>query len=224
MAHGVEPAGVSQRLRECTQREERERELQHETDPKRYTRTRRYGEAWNGRPFIGRAFSGWRGFGAIHIQSPDTVDTMTLLGFIATHAAALSLSGAFGAADTLMHHLAPATFRCSFPNGVSADMRGASVKTEVLSERFELVFDQIDGAKGTGRLIGNQGGGDVVVVASPEVTMILETVAAGAIQVTAIYSARRPDGAYKAVHSRHTAVFGGEPLPSQYYGSCRKLE
>jgi hypothetical protein len=103
-------------------------------------------------------------------------------------------------------------------------MRGVSVKTEALSDSFELVFDQVDGEKGTGRLIGNLGGSDVVVFTSPDVTMILERVTTGAFQVTAIYSARRPDGTFKAVHSRHTPVFGGEPLPSQYYGSCRKFE
>lgn len=102
-------------------------------------------------------------------------------------------------------------------------MRPTIAKTEIGRERFDLVFDQIDRDKGTGRIIGNQGGGDVLVVAAREAMTLLERTAAGVFQVTVIYSARNADGSYKAVHSRHTVGVGGEPIPSQYYGSCMSL-
>ncbi len=115
------------------------------------------------------------------------------------------------------------TFRCAFTQSASADFRSVPPKVALRKESFELVFDQVDYEKGTGRMIGNVGGTDIVVVSSPEVTTLLERVGSGALQITVIYRARTPDGTYKAVHSRHTVSSSGEPIPSQYYGVCREL-
>ena len=118
---------------------------------------------------------------------------------------------------------APLTFRCSFPVNANADMRQAPAKVAIARDAFELVFDQVNPVKGTGRMIGNNGGVDVIVIDATEVITILERTPSGVVQLTAIYSARQQDGTFKAVHSRHSAAFGGEPIPSQYYGSCKSL-
>jgi hypothetical protein len=102
-------------------------------------------------------------------------------------------------------------------------MRAEPAVTTTQRERFELIFDQVDAQKGTGRLIGNFGGSNVTVLAADEAITILEPVSTGIVQITVIYAARAGDGTFKAVHSRHTSVPGGEPLPSQYYGTCRAL-
>jgi hypothetical protein len=85
------------------------------------------------------------------------------------------------------------------------------------------VFDQIDSRAGTGRLIANQGGADVTVISATEAITVLEPLGSGLLHMTAIFLAQTRDGHFKAVHSRHTAFFGGVPVPSQYYGSCRAL-
>ena len=115
------------------------------------------------------------------------------------------------------------TFRCAFPVNARADMRTDVPQPTVARETFELTFDQIDRRAGTGRMIGNQGGSDVSVVEAPEGITIIEVLGSGYLQVTAIYTAETKDGRFKAVHSRHSAALGGEPVPSQYYGSCAGL-
>jgi hypothetical protein len=115
------------------------------------------------------------------------------------------------------------TFRCSFEVMASADMRSASPEVSVRRESFELVFDQINVEAGTGRMIGNQGGEDVRVIGTTEGITIIEVLGSGFLQVTVIYLAQNADRRFRAVHSRHTALFGGEPVPSQYYGSCAAM-
>ncbi len=118
---------------------------------------------------------------------------------------------------------ATTTFRCAFTVNVATEMRGDSPRPTISRDTFELVFDQVDASKGSGRMVGNQGGADVSVIAADEVITLLEPLGSGAIQMTVIYLAQDSEGRFKAVHSRHTVAPGGNPIPSQYYGSCRAL-
>ena len=115
------------------------------------------------------------------------------------------------------------TFRCSFVSSVSADMDKDTPRPAVSRDTLELVFDQLDHRAGTGRLIGNHGGSDVNVMSAREAVTILEPLGSGVMHVTVIYLGQTTDGRFKAVHSRHTALPGGQPFPSQFYGSCRPL-
>lgn len=115
------------------------------------------------------------------------------------------------------------TFRCTFTQSARAIMDRDTPKVESGLEKLELTFDQIDPVKGTGRLIGNAGGADVTVISGSEKTTLLEATPNGTIQVTVIYMSQRSDGAFKSVHSRHTAAPGGVPMASQMYGSCLAL-
>ena len=119
---------------------------------------------------------------------------------------------------------AASTYRCAFPVNASVDMRASPLKPVVSQGPFDLIFDQVDVQKGTGRLIGNQGGEDVVVVPATEAITLVERVASGILQITVIFAAKNTDGSLRAVHSRHTVALGGEPIPSQYYGSCKALQ
>ena len=127
-----------------------------------------------------------------------------------------------GAQDVVRPFLAT-TYRCSFPVNASVDMRVLPLKPTVQRQQFDLIFDQVDLQKGTGRLIGNQGGSDVVVVPAAQAITLVESVGSGVLQITVIFAAKNADGSLQAVHSRHTVGFGGEPIPSQYYGSCKAL-
>ena len=115
------------------------------------------------------------------------------------------------------------TFQCIFSVNAYAAMESDNPRLEIRREEFSLTFDQIDGAAGKGRMIGNQGGEDVTVVPAPEAITMIEVLGSGLLQITVIYAAQKSDGQFKAVHSRHSAMFGGMPVPSQYYGACRAL-
>ncbi|MHB1095634.1 MAG: hypothetical protein ACYC3F_05635 [Gemmatimonadaceae bacterium] len=135
----------------------------------------------------------------------------------------LVLSSAIGNAQDVARLRATKTFRCTFAASASANMDGDVPKLTTRVDHFELVFDQIDLERGTARLIGNVGAEDVTVIGGSERLSLLEHTGSGNLQVTVIYMAQRSDGQFKAVHSRHTALLGGLPLPSQTYGSCRPL-
>lgn len=116
------------------------------------------------------------------------------------------------------------TFRCVFTLSASVNMDADAPKAASRPDNLELVFDQVDITKRSGRIIGNAGAEDVTVIAGDERVTLLEATGSGTIQVTVIYVAQRSDGQFKAVHSRHTAMPGGIPIASQMYGSCRPLD
>lgn len=138
-------------------------------------------------------------------------------------AAPFSLPSSAAGAQDKVSAFSASTYRCAFPVNASVDMRAAPLKPVVQQKPFDLIFDQVDLQKGTGRLIGNQGGSDVVVVPAAEAVTMVERVGSGILQITVIFAAKNADGSLQAVHSRHTVAFSGEPVPSQYYGSCRAL-
>ena len=115
------------------------------------------------------------------------------------------------------------TFRCLFVRGATGDMDGDQPLVRPNADSLELIFDQVDAQNGTGRIVGNAGGGDVTVIIGAESISILEATLFGTLQVTVVYMAQRSDGQFKAVHSRHTAMTGGIPIASQTYGTCRPL-
>lgn len=111
------------------------------------------------------------------------------------------------------------TFRCEFPIGVSGNLQRDSPSSTVFREKFSLVFDNVSVPNGTARMIGNNGGSDIVVSGADEGITLLEPLESGFFQMTVIYAAHNSSGSFKAVHSRHSSLMGW-PLPSQYYGSC----
>lgn len=111
------------------------------------------------------------------------------------------------------------TFRCEFPISVSGNLRSDAPSSAVSREKFELVFDNVSVANGKARMIGNNGGADIVVSGADDGIALLEPLESGLFQMTVIYAAQTGSGRFKAVHSRHSSIMG-TPLPSQYYGSC----
>ena len=67
----------------------------------------------------------------------------------------------------------------------------------------------------TATVLGNNGSNEVAVVEGYAGTTFLEVLISGAVQTTTVTLNM------DAVHSRHT-VIGGELVPTQYYGTCRK--
>lgn len=114
------------------------------------------------------------------------------------------------------------TIRCLLTLSAEGDLDGDAPTARISRDSLELIFDQVDVAKGTGRLVGNQGGADVTVIAGRDAITIIEPLQSGVMHATVIYSAQNSSGHFKVVHSRHPSV-RGHPLPSQMYGACRPL-
>jgi hypothetical protein len=75
---------------------------------------------------------------------------------------------------------------------------------------------------GKARLIGHAGAEDVVVWASRTGLTFVERTAGGNVNLTTVF-ARQIEGDFVYVHSRHVLLLG-EPLPSQYHGTCKRLD
>ena len=118
------------------------------------------------------------------------------------------------------------TFRCSFGPGASANWDSGAVSVtrgNFGSPNVSVTFDAIDLVTGTGRIIGNSGASDVVVLTSGAGLTLLENTGTGNFVFTTIFTDRtRATGEYIAVMSRHMSI-SGRPVPSQYHGTCTPL-
>ncbi len=116
------------------------------------------------------------------------------------------------------------TIRCKFSNAFNTRFDNSSpVSKDFLSDLGELVFDQLDVQKGTGRIIGNAGSAAVSVIKGNQGLHILEGTASGNLNITTIFDTDRNGSTnYYVVHSRHLRLSSG-PFPSQHVGNCQKL-
>src|SRR5687767_5109570 len=82
------------------------------------------------------------------------------------------------------------SFRCTFTQSASAVLDRDVARLRTGADTLQLVFDQLDVEKGTGRMIGNIGATDVGVIGGSESIAILERVNIGIFQITVIYPSR----------------------------------
>ena len=116
------------------------------------------------------------------------------------------------------------SFRCNFSDGMNTNFDSGKPSTKKSNDIGELVFDQLDTKKGTGRIVGNSGASDVVVYNGSNSIHILEPTVSGNMNFTTIFNpTKNSSGNYPVVHSRHINLPGSGPFPSQYVGLCKKL-
>jgi hypothetical protein len=117
------------------------------------------------------------------------------------------------------------SFRCNFSEGLNTNFDSGRPSTKKSNDIGELVFDQLDPKKGTGRIVGNAGAGDVVVYNGNNSIHILEPTPSGNMNITTIFNpTKNSSGNFPVVHSRHINLPGSGPLPSQYVGLCKSLK
>ena len=115
------------------------------------------------------------------------------------------------------------SFRCNFSDGFVTNWDSGKPSSKRDGRMSELVFDQLDVKKGTGRMIGNSGSENVQVLSGDGSNHIIERTPSGNMNITTIFSSTQKNpNEYPVVHSRHINLIGG-PLVSQYVGLCKKL-
>ncbi|QWE06384.1 hypothetical protein [Polynucleobacter sp. JS-JIR-5-A7] len=116
------------------------------------------------------------------------------------------------------------SFRCNFSDGLSTNWDSGKPSSKRTSDMSELIFDQIDIKKGTGRMIGNSGSETVQVLKGDSSTHIVERTPSGNMNITTIFNpTQKYSDLYPVVHSRHINLMSG-PFPSQYVGLCKNLK
>jgi len=118
------------------------------------------------------------------------------------------------------------SLRCVFDVGTNANFQEKTVEAEKAkgSTLPPIIFDQIDTLSGTARMIGNAGAETVTALSRSNSIHLVELTASGNLNVTTVFNTNDSNSSfdYPVVHSRHIDLSGG-PLPSQYYGFCKKL-
>lgn len=115
------------------------------------------------------------------------------------------------------------SFRCTFSDGLVTNWESGKPSSKRDGRMDEIVFDQVDTKKGTGRMIGNSGSENVQVLNGDGSIHIVERTPSGNMNVTTIFSPPQKNPTqYPLVHSRHLNFIGG-PLVSQFVGLCKKL-
>jgi hypothetical protein len=118
--------------------------------------------------------------------------------------------------------VAARSLKCQIGPGSVGKWSGAKISVEKDSLDSALHFDSIDLKSGKARLIGDQGASDVTVWATASGITFVERTAFGNLVITTVFSERVPGkAAFYAVVSRHMQMLRGNPLPSQYHGSCK---
>ena len=115
------------------------------------------------------------------------------------------------------------SFRCNFTDGLVTNWDSGKPSSKRNGNFPELVFDQLDIKKGTGRMIGNSGSENVQVLSGDSSIHIVERTNSGNMNITTIFNPQQKNpNEYPIVHSRHLNLSGG-PFTSQFVGLCKKL-
>jgi hypothetical protein len=116
----------------------------------------------------------------------------------------------------------PLSFRCNFSDGVSTNFDKGHPQQADGGNFTAILFDQINEETGTGRLIGNAGAVNVLVLSGYQAINIIESTQGGNMTITTIFNGLpTKDGLFPVVHSRHLNMVGA--FVSQYVGLCHSL-
>ena len=113
--------------------------------------------------------------------------------------------------------------KCVFEGGTEHFFDDGKLTYSVsrVKDKFELTFDRLDAKDGKGRIVGNNGSGDVIVTNGDYVINILEFTPVGNMNITTIDTMNINHGVKApSVTSRHVSS-GSALLPSQRVGHCQ---
>lgn len=123
--------------------------------------------------------------------------------------------------------------RCNYTNNTATTIKDSDNDIQVSIDNakydFIITFDEIDRAKGIGKILGNQGVGHVLVVSGNDILSFVEITPSGNINTTSIYNLQDKDGKYISNMSRHINMSGAINMTghlitvSQMFGTCDLL-
>ena len=112
----------------------------------------------------------------------------------------------------------PSALACTFLDGGAWSFeKGAFAPKSV--DKFAFVMRDIERSAMTARLERKDGLAMLRMVQAVDALHFIEVGVEGYLNLTTVYE-KQPNGDHPAVHSRHVAVLG-EPLVSQYRGTCK---
>lgn len=114
---------------------------------------------------------------------------------------------------------APKAYACQFGEGGAWSWEKGGFQAKP-AQGFGFEIDQVDVTSQAARLRRAEGQAPLRIVQAVEANHFIEVAVEGFLNITTIYEKEAGGGQYPAVHSRHFAVLG-EPLVSQYRGTCR---
>lgn len=117
------------------------------------------------------------------------------------------------------------SLRCELGPGYAGAWQNGvfKINKDEWSKNAAIVFDSIDLAKGTARMVGNIGAGDVNVIATAAGLTFIEKTGGGWMTMMTVFSSPLSnDGKFVCAYSRHSA-FGDGSISSQYHGTCKIL-
>lgn len=124
--------------------------------------------------------------------------------------------------DSFKALVAARSLKCQIGPGSVGKWAGAKISVEKDSFDSALHFDSIDLKSGKARLIGDQGASDVTVLGTASGITFVEQTGFGNLVITTVFRERIPGKTeFYAVVSRHMLMLRGDPLASQYHGSCK---
>lgn len=136
---------------------------------------------------------------------------------LATVLATLVLSGAATLPVVQAADL-PAAITCTFLDGGAWSFEKGTFASKPVDKYVFSVRD-IDRTTMTARIERKDGLAMLRMVQAVDALHFIEVGVEGYLNLTTVYE-QQPDGTHPAVHSRHVAVLG-EPLVSQYRGTCQ---
>jgi hypothetical protein len=118
------------------------------------------------------------------------------------------------------------SFRCNFTSTVTTWVRSGHRTTEQISDKGSAVYDNIDVAKGTARIVANNGASDVVVWVertSGSLWLRERTPSGNEIVTTIFPMYAEGTEAFVVLEARHSMV-GQIVLGQDSFGTCIVLE
>jgi hypothetical protein len=148
--------------------------------------------------------------------------TILLLVLLLTCGAAAS-----GADDPASRLRGARSLRCLFTSSVATWVRSGHRSVEQTNDKGTAVYDDINVAKGTARIVANIGASDLVVWRDRQDNLwMLERTPSGNEIVTTVFPmyAEGTD-AFVVLESRHSLAIGGQSaLGETAFGTCKILE
>jgi hypothetical protein len=150
--------------------------------------------------------------------------TTILLGLLLTYGATVTATGADNPGLRLRN---ARSLRCMYTSSVATWVRGGERSVEQTNDKGTATYDNIDVTKGTARIIGNIGAGDIRVWldAQGDLWMLEKTPSGNAFVTTVfpMYAPRTSD--FIVLEARHSlSISGTSALGEESFGTCAILE